>query len=109
MQSYLAAFRRYALWVSRAKRKWRQVDRSANISINKEPFHKWYYDSGVMKDTRFLGVTCLKSPLDMWNYQEILFELKPRLIVNLELMREAPRYILPIFSIKSWIGSGSSQ
>ncbi len=29
-----------------------------------------------------MGVRCLKSVSDMWNYQEIIFELKPSLIVE---------------------------
>jgi len=35
---------------------------------------KWYYESNVWKDLRYRGVRTLKLPLDMWNYQEILFE-----------------------------------
>ncbi len=40
----------------------------------------WYYDTGVWKTTKFLGVPCLKSACDMWNYQQILFDLKPSLL-----------------------------
>ncbi|NMG16175.1 cephalosporin hydroxylase family protein [Aromatoleum bremense] len=47
-----------------------------------ERFHRWYYDNGVWETVRFLGVPCLKSVMDLWNYQEILFELKPSLIVE---------------------------
>ena len=47
-----------------------------------EGFHRWYYDSGVWEGVRFLGVPCLKSVMDLWNYQEILFDLKPGLIVE---------------------------
>lgn len=47
-----------------------------------ERFHHWYYDNGVWETVRFLGVPCLKSVMDLWNYQEILFELKPSLIVE---------------------------
>lgn len=47
-----------------------------------EGFHRWYYDSGVWEGVRFLGVPCLKSVLDLWNYQEILFDLKPGLVVE---------------------------
>ena len=35
---------------------------------------KWYFDSNVWKDLQYRGVRTLKLPLDMWNYQEILFE-----------------------------------
>ncbi len=35
---------------------------------------KWYYDTNVWKDLHYRGVRTLKLPLDMWNYQEIIFE-----------------------------------
>jgi cephalosporin hydroxylase len=47
-----------------------------------EEYHRWYYDSQVWKSTTFLGHRCLKSVSDMWNYQEIIFELNPSLIVE---------------------------
>jgi cephalosporin hydroxylase len=47
-----------------------------------ERYHRWYYDSRVWETVRFLGVPCLKSVSDMWNYQEIIAELKPVLIVE---------------------------
>jgi cephalosporin hydroxylase len=31
---------------------------------------------------KWMGVTTLKSPADMWNYQEILFALQPSLVVE---------------------------
>jgi cephalosporin hydroxylase len=45
-----------------------------------EAYLLWYYDTGVWKTTKFLGVPCLKSACDMWNYQQILFDLKPSLL-----------------------------
>ncbi|WP_107221294.1 CmcI family methyltransferase [Thauera aromatica] len=47
-----------------------------------EDFHRWYYDTGVWESVRFLGVPCLKSVLDLWNYQEIIHQLRPGLIVE---------------------------
>ena len=47
-----------------------------------EDYHKWYYDNEVWEDVRFLGVVTNKSVSDMWNYQEILAELQPSLIVE---------------------------
>lgn len=35
---------------------------------------KWYYETNVWKNLRYRGVRTLKLPLDMWNYQEIIFE-----------------------------------
>ncbi len=47
-----------------------------------ENYHLWYYNTEVWQRTTFLGVPCLKSVSDMWNYQEILSALKPRLVVE---------------------------
>jgi len=47
-----------------------------------EQYHLWYYNTKVWEKTTFMGVRCLKSVSDMWNYQEIIFELKPSLIVE---------------------------
>src|SRR5919112_6427329 len=49
-------------------------------------FHRRYYDAGegggTWKDTRFLGVPTWKVPLDLWVYQELVWELRPGLIVE---------------------------
>jgi cephalosporin hydroxylase len=51
-----------------------------------DDFHRLYYErgeaGGTWKDTRFLGVTTWKVPLDLWIYQELLAELRPGLIVE---------------------------
>lgn len=47
-----------------------------------EQFHEQYYESGVWRNTFWLGVETLKCPLDLWIYQEILFELRPRYVVE---------------------------
>lgn len=47
-----------------------------------EEYHKWYYGTLVQNKTTWMGVGCWKSVSDMWNYQEILFELKPSLIIE---------------------------
>jgi len=47
-----------------------------------ESFHRLYYDSMVWRDTYWQGVETQKTPLDLWIYQEILFELKPDVIVE---------------------------
>lgn len=57
------------------------------MSLNEVPpeadaYHRWYYDSRVWRTVSFLGVPCQKSVSDLWNYQEILFQLKPSLIVE---------------------------
>ena len=35
---------------------------------------KWYYESNVWKRLHYRGVRTLKLPLDLWNYQELMFE-----------------------------------
>lgn len=47
-----------------------------------EEYHKWYYNSEVWHHVKFMGVPCYKSVIDMWNYQEIMAELKPSLVVE---------------------------
>lgn len=38
---------------------------------------------GIQHGTTFMGVRTLKNPLDAWIYQEIIFETKPDLIVEI--------------------------
>ena len=46
-------------------------------------YHKWYYERDkVWTGTRFLGINTMKSVSDMWNYQEIITELKPAVIIE---------------------------
>jgi cephalosporin hydroxylase len=47
-------------------------------------FNRLYYNSTVWGNggTRWLGTTVLKCPTDLWIYQEILYELKPDVIVE---------------------------
>lgn len=46
-------------------------------------FHKQYYDSEVWRDdTAWFGVPTQKCPLDLWIYQELLYELRPDLIIE---------------------------
>jgi len=47
-----------------------------------EAYHRWYYDNLVWKTTTYLGIPVSKAPSDMWSYQEILSELRPRLVVE---------------------------
>jgi cephalosporin hydroxylase len=47
-----------------------------------EEYHKWYYNTNVWKQTTWMGIGTWKSVSDMWNYQEILVDLKPSLVVE---------------------------
>jgi len=51
-------------------------------------FHQLYYGPGNVvsgfpwHNTRWLGTKVLKCPLDLWTYQEIMFEIKPDIIIE---------------------------
>lgn len=50
-------------------------------------FHKLYYqglpgDGEIFSKTRWMGYPCLKCPLDLWVYQEIIHEIQPDLILE---------------------------
>jgi cephalosporin hydroxylase len=51
-----------------------------------EQFHRIYYDGAVFGDTRastfWLGIRADKCPLDLWIYQELLFEHRPDVVVE---------------------------
>ncbi|MGH3031631.1 MAG: CmcI family methyltransferase [Gaiellaceae bacterium] len=47
-------------------------------------FHKLYYESRqrTWKNTFWLGYSAEKCPLDLWIYQEILFETRPDVVIE---------------------------
>jgi cephalosporin hydroxylase len=45
-------------------------------------YHTWYYETHVWNHVTFLGIKTLKSVSDLWSYQEILWNLKPSLLVE---------------------------
>jgi cephalosporin hydroxylase len=46
-------------------------------------FHKLFYGSGQwVENTLWMGVPAQKCPLDLWVYQELLYELRPELIIE---------------------------
>jgi cephalosporin hydroxylase len=51
-----------------------------------ERFHALYYDAAQVDRgwavTHFLGVPILKNPLDLWLFQELIYRLKPDLLVE---------------------------
>jgi cephalosporin hydroxylase len=49
-----------------------------------DQFHRLYYHSPKRTwfNTRFLGVLVQKSPLDLWVYQEMIYELRPDVLVE---------------------------
>lgn len=51
-------------------------------TLARKLYHKWYNEHQVARKTKFHGVTVVKSVGDLWNFQEIFFDLKPSLIVE---------------------------
>jgi len=52
-----------------------------------DDFHHLYYnglagEGPIYQRTYWMGVPCLKCPLDLWIYQEILHEVRPDLIIE---------------------------
>jgi cephalosporin hydroxylase len=59
-----------------------------------DEFHRLYYERPrrTWQNTRFLGVRVLKSPLDLWVYQEMLDELRPDVLVEAGTMYGGSAY-----------------
>jgi cephalosporin hydroxylase len=47
-----------------------------------DAYHRWFYDNLVWQRMSWMGVPTLKSPGDLWNYQELIVARRPRLIVE---------------------------
>jgi len=49
-----------------------------------DAFHKLYYSNGEItwNNTYWLGTKVFKCPLDLWIYQEIIYETKPDIIIE---------------------------
>jgi cephalosporin hydroxylase len=58
------------------------IKRRILIKHSPERYHLWHYNSKIWTRTTWMGIKTEKLPLDTWNYQEILFELKPSLVVE---------------------------
>lgn len=71
-----------------------------------EEFHRLYYNSRrqTWGSTRWLGHRIRKCPLDLWVYQETLFELRPDLIIETGTFRGGSAFFLA--SICDLIGHG---
>jgi cephalosporin hydroxylase len=61
-------------------------DRTPPAGRVADAFHRRWYDAGeaggTWKATTFLGVPTWKLPLDLWVCQELVWELRPGLIVE---------------------------
>jgi cephalosporin hydroxylase len=47
-----------------------------------EDFSRVYYNSKVWTTTFWFGLNCGKCPLDLWIFQEILYEMRPSLVIE---------------------------
>jgi cephalosporin hydroxylase len=68
-------------------------------------FHRLYYKNrGTWMSTRWLGHQVAKCPLDVWVYQELIFETKPDVIIETGSWRGGSAlYLASLFDL---IGSG---
>jgi cephalosporin hydroxylase len=73
-----------------------------------QEFHKLYYYSSVAgktwSDTWWQGIQVLKCPLDLWIYQEIIFRIKPDLIIETGTYKGGAAHFLA--SMLDLIGKG---
>lgn len=71
-------------------------------------FHKLFWHSAMFGkshgETSFLGVPTLKCPLDLWVYQEILFETRPDVIIETGTLAGGSALFLA--SICDFMGAG---
>ena len=70
------------------------------------PFHRLFYESGTRtwSNTRWLGTAAQKCPFDLWVYQELLYELRPEVIVECGTADGGSTHFLA--SICDLLGSG---
>ena len=62
------------------KRKW-TPSRARGVA---KKFHRLFYEDqeSTWKSTYWLGYQLWKNPLDLWLYQEILYQVKPDVIIE---------------------------
>ncbi len=66
--------------------------------------HDVFYESDVWTRATWLGAQALKNPLDLWVYQEIVFETRPEVIVETGTYRGGSALFLA--SICDLVGTG---
>ena len=71
-------------WAKGAYTRFYSTPSVARLIINQ--FTRLYYQTPVpvrtWHDTKWLGHNVLKNPLDLWNYQEIIFEQQPEVLIE---------------------------
>ncbi len=71
-----------------------------------DDYHRWYYHTHVYNSTTWMGDKTQKSASDMWNYQEILFSLKPSLLIEFGTFHGGSALFLPASCARSANRSG---
>ncbi len=66
--------------------------------------HDVLYDSDAWTEATWLGAQALKNPLDLWVYQEIMFDTRPALVVETGTYRGGSAFYLA--SICDLLGAG---
>ena len=71
-------------WARGSRRRRRRATTRTEIEMSDagEAYLRWFYDTGVWKRMHYRGARVLKSPSDLWNYQEIITELDVQWIVE---------------------------
>jgi len=64
----------------------------------RDEFHRMYYNSEVWNGgrTSYFGVTLAKCPLDLWIYQELIYRVKPRVIIETGTWYGGSAYFLAV-------------
>ncbi len=73
---------------------WIASNRSARPEQVKAAFHRLYHQRGesTYNSTYWLGAQAQKCPLDMWSFQEILYETKPDVLVEMGTFKGGSAY-----------------
>lgn len=73
---------------------WIASYRSARPARVTAAFHRLYHKQGksTYQSTYWLGVHAQKCPLDMWSFQEILYETKPDVLVEMGTYKGGSAY-----------------
>lgn len=84
----------FAAAVGLAAGYWIASNRSARPEQVKAAFHRLYHQRGehTYNSTYWLGAPAQKSPLDMWSFQEILYETKPDVLVEMGTFKGGSAY-----------------
>jgi cephalosporin hydroxylase len=67
-------------------------------------FHHFYYDENIWQKTKWLGVPVLKLPLDLFTYQELLYDTQPDVVIEAGTLHGGSAYYFA--SLMDLLGNG---